>query len=227
MNLLNKIIAAVTITAFSSVMAYASEEVKFDTPEQILEASKNVNIDFKEGVHYKVIEGNALSEKKEVREFFSFFCGHCHALLPTLNKITKILPEDVYFVGNPVHYLGGHMGVEFQKSYAAAVSMQMSEQFTNFFDKKIYDENKIPQSHEELVNMVTELGVPKEVFETQYKSFPIQNMANQYKQKTMDSKIQDVPTVVVNNKYTVITKNISNEAEYYALIMYLANKDYK
>ena len=103
----------------------------------------------------------------------------------------------------------------------------MNEQFTNFFDKKIYDENKIPQSHEELVNMVTELGIPKDVFEKQYKSFPIQNMANQYKQKTMDSKIQGVPTVVVNNKYSLITKNISNEAEYYALIMYLVNKDYK
>ena len=148
-------------------------------------------------------------------------------MLPTINKITQILPEDVYFVGNPVHYLGGHMGVEFQKSYAAATSMQMNEQFTNFFDKKIYDENKIPQSHEELVNMVTELGIPKDVFEKQYKSFPIQNMANQYKQKTMDSKIQGVPTVVVNNKYSLITKNISNEAEYYALIMYLVNKDYK
>lgn len=201
------------------------EPVVYDTPQDLLEAALKVKIDFQENVHYEVIPGAELSKKKEMREYFSFFCGHCHAFWKTVSKMSLALPEDVYFVGNPVQFLGGPMGPELQKSYAAAFTMQMTEQFTDYFDNKIFVENKIPQNHEDVLNFVEDMGIPRDTFEKQYNSFPVQNIVSQYMQKTADSKIRGVPSVVINNKYRIETKNLNNEAEYLALVLYLANKD--
>ena len=91
--------AAVSVLAISlsSVMASESAEnaVTFETPQALQEAASKITTKFEEGVHYKVIEGATVSEVKEVREFFSFFCGHCHAFLPVIRQVSYALPEDV------------------------------------------------------------------------------------------------------------------------------------
>ena len=72
--------AAVSVLAISlsSVMASESAEnsATFETPQALQEAASKITTKFEEGVHYKVVEGATVSEVKEVREFFSFFCGN-------------------------------------------------------------------------------------------------------------------------------------------------------
>lgn len=197
----------------------------YNTPQELVAAASKISKTFKEGENYSVIETNKLSTQKEVREYFSFFCGHCHQFLPVINMISQALPEDVFFVGNPVHYLGGAMGMKTMKAYATAVSLQVTEPFVELMNKKIFDENKIPNSDDDLALVFEELGIPKHKFLAQYNSFPVNNMANQYKQMTEDSKISGVPSVVVNNKYLIKPSSVKGEAEYYALVLYLLNLD--
>lgn len=207
-------------------LSFAEEQQQpmFSSPEEILNYSKTVNIEFKEGVHYQVLQNTVKTENKEVREYFSFFCGHCHAFYPVITQISHALSDDVHFIQNPVHYLGGPMGVEFQKSFAAASSLRIADEFYQYVDNSIFVENKIPQNHQDVADIFNKIGVPVETFERQYKSFPVQNMANQYKQSTEDAIIKGVPAVVVNNKYLVIQKELKNEGEYLALLNYLLQK---
>ena len=197
----------------------------YATPQELRDAAAKVSREFKEGVNYKILPGKALSDHKLVTEFFSFYCGHCHAFLPMIRQVRDALPDDVEFTQNPVHYLGGSMGPELQKAYAAAVNLNVAEAFVTKVDDEVFNQNKVPQSHDDVVRIFEELGVPAHTFEAQYKSFPVSTMAAQYRQNTEDSKIQGVPAVVVNGKYIIIARGTNGIAEYYALVKHLLELD--
>ena len=96
-----KLATLISAIAISSI-SYADDaekKVVFDSPQELLLAASEVKTKFEEGVHYTVLRNSQLSQKKEVREFFSFFCGHCHAFLPIIRQVSMALPEDVAFVG--------------------------------------------------------------------------------------------------------------------------------
>ncbi len=197
----------------------------YATPEELRDAAAKVTREFKEGENYKVIPGMKLSDHKLVTEYFSFYCGHCHAFLPLIRQVRDALPDDVEFTQNPVHYLGGPMGPELQKAYAASVNLNVSEAFVTKLDDEIFNKQKIPQNHDDVVKVFEELGVPAHTFEAQYKSFPVNTMSAQYRQNTEDAKIQGVPAVVINGKYIIIAKGVDGIAEYYALVRYLLDLD--
>jgi thiol:disulfide interchange protein DsbA len=117
------------------------------------------------------------------------------------------------------------MGMMTMKAYAVSVNLQITDHFVKALNRKIFEQNKIPQGEDDLALVFEEIGVPKQKFLAQFRSFPVSNMANQYKQKTEDSKIQGVPAVVINNKYQIITGSVKGEAEYFALVQYLLNLD--
>ncbi|MEE3455242.1 MAG: DsbA family protein [Succiniclasticum sp.] len=90
----------------------------------------------------------------------------------------------------------------------------------NFFNK-----HKVAQNHEDVVKIFEEIGISKEMFEAQYKSFPVMSAVSRYDQLSEDTGIEGVPTVVVNNKYKVLTEKINGTDEYMALINYLLSLD--
>lgn len=231
MNLIKNILYGSVL--WSLIGACVSVAMATELPEtkqytdivELQQDADKVQTQFKEGVHYKVLDGNKLSTTKEVREYFSFFCGHCHAFYPIISLVATGLPKDTVFVGNPVHYLGGAMGKETQTGYATAVALGVTEAYVEKLNKAIFDDNNIPQGHNELMNIFDEIGVPRHQAEAQFQSFPIANMVNQFDQHTKDSKITGVPSVVVNNKYQVVAKEVKGTAEYFALIKYLLSLD--
>ena len=219
------VMLGLTVSAYAEDVKQPQEPVHYTNPQDLIAAADKVKIEFKKDVNYKIIDGAALSDHKEVREFYSSFCGHCHALKPFMDVVLLAMPEDTSFVLNPVHYLGGPMGPELQKDFAVALSLNVSELFQNKIDKVIWTDNKIPQSHEDVLKIFEEIGVPSSTVETQYKSFPIMNIASDYVQKTTDANIQGVPAVVVNNKYIVINSSVPSEDQFMALINYLLKLD--
>ncbi len=222
-----KLATLISAIAISSI-SYADDAEKkviFDSPQELLLAASEVKTKFEEGVHYTVLRNSQLSQKKEVREFFSFFCGHCHAFLPIIRQVSMALPEDVAFVGNHVKFLGGPMGVEMQRAYASAVNLRVIEPFTDKVDDNFFNKHKVAQNHEDVVKIFEEIGISKEMFEAQYKSFPVMSAVSRYDQLSEDTGIEGVPTVVVNNKYKVLTEKINGTDEYMALINYLLSLD--
>ena len=68
---------------------------------------------YEEGVNYEV-RTDKLTPYKEIREFFSFWCGHCFALQGDFDRIKDAFPN-ARFERNPVAMLGGPMGPESQR----------------------------------------------------------------------------------------------------------------
>ncbi len=178
---------------------------------------------YEEGVNYQV-RTDKLTKVKEIREFFSFWCGHCYALQESFDNIAKAYPEAA-FERNPVHMLGGRMGAESQKAMAVATNLGMQDLFVKELFKRMHVENKIPMSHEEMADFMASIGIAKNKYEKEYTSFPILGMVSKYDQWGKDINIEAVPEILINGKYLVTMESVENEKEMLDLIGYLLNKD--
>ena len=178
---------------------------------------------FVEGKHYEV-RSNQLTKTKEIREFFSFFCGHCFSLQDSFARIEKAFPNAV-FAHNPVPMLGGPMGPELQRAYAVAANLGMDKIFTSELFESMHRKNIIPRSHAEVVAFAASIGIPRDRFERDFNSFPMIGKVAEFDRWDTLIKIDAVPELLVNGKYMVTMENISTEQEMIDLINYLFTLD--
>ena len=178
-------------------------------------------VQYEEGTHYKV-RSETKSAQPEIREFFSFWCGHCFGLQPTFAKIEATYKDKATFVKNPVGLLGGMMGPESQRCFAAASLMGMEDEFTAALFDKMHVRNEIPHSHADMVAFFgEELGIPEDRLERDYNAFPVAGMVASWDQAVDKYEINAVPELLVNGKYLAVMESVNGEDELIDLIGYL------
>ena len=59
---------------------------------------------YTEGEQYTKVN-EKVTKKKEVREYFSVYCGHCFKFEPIMHNLKKSLPKDASFERNHVDFL--------------------------------------------------------------------------------------------------------------------------
>ena len=178
---------------------------------------------FKEGVNYKVIAQTA-TPHKEIREFFSFWCGHCYSLQGDFDAIKKAFPNAA-FERNPVSMLGGPMGPESQRALAVAANLGFEDIFVETLFREMHQNGNIPLSHADMVAIAVASGIPQTRFEQEYNTFPIIGRVAQYDRWGQDINIEAVPELLVNGKYLVTMESVENLEQLTALIGYLLEKD--
>lgn len=179
--------------------------------------------EYKEGVNYQV-RGETLTKTKEIREFFSFWCGHCYSLQADFDFIENSFLQ-AEFVRNPVSMLGGYMGPESQRGLIVAKNLGLEDVYVKELFKQMHEEGNIPMSHQDLVNFMTTIGVAKDKFEQEFNSFVAVGKVAQLDKWAKDADIDAVPEILVNGKYLVTMESVNNKEELAALIGYLLNKD--
>lgn len=178
---------------------------------------------FEEGTHY-VIRGSKLTPQKEIREFFSFWCGHCFFMQKAFKKIKADIPE-AKFVYNPVMMLGGPMGAESQKALVIAENLGLAEQFMERLFHDMHELGQIPKTHDEMSSFMTTVGISKGKYDSEYNSFPVLGRVAQFDKAADDAKIDAVPELLVNGKYLVIMESVENDQELTDLVRYLVHLD--
>ena len=178
-------------------------------------------VKFVEGEHYKTLTANELSKTQELKEFFSYYCGHCFMFRSLWNELHTVYPS-VDFHKVPVSFLGGPNGPLSQKAFAVATIMGVEEDFSNELFNQIHKMRKTELSAETLGDIAAYVGADKNKFLEQYNSFvALSHMAN-YNQETDKDEIQGVPTIMVNNKYIILK---AEKDQINDLISFLLNKD--
>lgn len=178
---------------------------------------------FKENVNYEVIQP-VVSAQPEVMEYFSFFCPHCYQFEPVMEELKKQLPQGVAFKQTPVAFIGGDMGFELQRAYAASVLLNNKELVSAALFRQIYEERKPPMNRLDIRAVFVKVGVDGAVFDKTIESKKVADMVADYNQDTRTNKIDAVPMVIVNKKYRVKTEEINSAEEYFQLINFLAEK---
>lgn len=199
-----------------------------------LSQAEDVASVYEEGKNYKVISETA-TDKPEVREFFSFYCGHCASFERFIQMVKPSLDEGV-FQRNHVNFLGGipkSAQENLTEAVALALSLENKTQQAAVIDaifKRIHKERKRTTVYERVGvrEVFKEQGVSHVWFDENIDSVSVKAHAKemldiQTKMTTIKA-IEGVPTVIVNGKYRIENSGLDRKnmvKDYLALVDYL------
>jgi thiol:disulfide interchange protein DsbA len=160
---------------------------------------------WREDTHYKVISDKA-TEKKEVLEFFSFWCGHCFNFEPIVKNIKTKLADDVEFKKIHVNFMGfTSAAIQDDATKAMMVSRELKKD--DELVQAIFNYIHVSRSQitviKDLNNIFIVNGVEPEDFDKMMSSFGVNSrlkMNNKYVQEYR-KHVSSVPYFIFNGKY--------------------------
>jgi thiol:disulfide interchange protein DsbA len=190
--------------------------------------------DYQEDKHYVKVKG-VIAESAEVREYFSFYCGHCFRFEALADAIKKNLPKEAVFVKNHVDFLPGasrKMQKVMTKALATAQVLDVEESSVEAIFKYIHVHHAVFTRVKDVRNVFILNGVDGKDFDQAFASQEVKAKAEvmlaHQDELSTSGGITSVPTVVVNGKYRIVTDNLDKanfEQDYHNLIKYLLTLD--
>lgn len=149
--------------------------------------------------------------KIEVVEFFSYACPHCNALEPTIGPWAKRLPSDVKFRRVPVFFQRPQW--EFLQSlyYAVEATNQLDTLHGKAFSA-IHVAHKNIANEADVLAFAATAGVDGAKLVDAMKSFGVQSKVRQAKQLADAYRIDGVPMLGVQGRWTTGSEAGSHEA---------------
>jgi len=185
--------------------------------------------EFVEGKHFQTIQGN-LTAKKEVSEFFSFYCPHCFRREPIINELLKSIPSDVVFKKNHVNSMPGRkIAIEddLTKALITAKILKVDDKMIPAIFNYIHVRHADFDNRKDIKNLFMINDIDGDKFDKTFNSFSVSREFKNMNRKTellRKQGISSVPTLIINGKYKVNDKQIKDMNEYKALVMFLLNK---
>lgn len=180
--------------------------------------------DYKEGVHYTVINDGPATAKPEIAEFFSFYCPHCYNFAKVqVPQIKANLPEGVVFKQNHVEFIGREMGPEMSRAFAVAHQLKVEEKMEHALFSAIHDKKQRFTSRDDIRKLFIANGIDGKDFDAAANSFMVSAQMAQMKRATENAKLSGVPALVVNGKYRVETGAIKSYDELLQIAYYLTS----
>jgi thiol:disulfide interchange protein DsbA len=183
---------------------------------------------WREGTHYKVITDQA-TEKKEVLEFFSFWCPHCFNFEPIVKNMKTKLAEDVEFKKVHVNFMGFTSTAiqdDATKAMMVARELKKADELNEAIFKYIHESRSAITGIKDLKNIFVVNGVEPEEFDKMISSFGVKSRLNMNNKTIQEYKkyVSSVPNFIVNGKYQATFTRDMNSDEMVDLIVFLSNK---
>jgi protein dithiol oxidoreductase (disulfide-forming) len=168
--------------------------------------------------------------KVEVLEVFWLACPHCYALEPFVQNWLKSKPAYVTFVRvpviwQPVHRAHAHLYYTLEAlgrdDLVAKAFDTIQQQRVPLFDNSEDDSFKAQQK------FATQNGVSAADFAKAYNSFTVNSNMQRAEQLTQRYRVEGVPLVVVNGKYTTDIAKAGGEAQLMKLVGDLAAAEHR
>jgi thiol:disulfide interchange protein DsbA len=190
---------------------------------------------FVAGQHYEVVAETA-SAKPEVKEFFSFYCGHCFAFEPFANNLSKKLPQGIELEKVHVDFLQAaspEMQNALSRAYLVGKSAGKGEQVAQLIFNYIHRQQAGFSTEADIRSLLLVNDFDAATFDNNFNSMPVLSAAAKMKEhqtRWSENKVlTGVPMVLVNAKYKLKFDKLDPEnfdAELQELVNYLlAKKD--
>ena len=183
---------------------------------------------WREGTHYKVILEQA-TEKKEVLEFFSFWCPHCFNSEPLVKEIKSKLADDVEFKKVHVNFMG-FASKQTQDNATRAMMVAKALKKGDVLNQAIFQYIHVARSSitdmKDLKNIFIVNGVEPEKFDKMASSFGVDSMLQMNNKAIQKYRkyVSSVPNFIVNGKFQATFTRDMNQADMVDLIVFLSNK---
>jgi len=183
---------------------------------------------WREDTHYKVISEQA-TEKKEVLEFFSFWCPHCFNFEPLVKNIKSKLADDVEFKKIHVNFMGFTSAAiqdDATKAMMVARELHKSEELNQAIFKYIHVSRSALTGMKDLKNIFVVNGVEPEDFDKMMSSFGVNSRLKMNNKAVQEYRkhVSSVPNFIVNGKYQATFTRDMNQDDMIDLIVFLSNK---
>ena len=180
--------------------------------------------EYKPGVDYEV-KDTKLTEKPEIREFFSFFCPHCYEVEQMFTPLNKEFVNKAEVVYNPVWQIGGELGKRTQSAYAVAKKLGKANEIRALLFKRIKQTDGHLQANDDFAYIFDIVGVNAKSYRDELKTAEVKTLISNYNQKISDYGLNSVPQIIVNGKYLINLSNVQDQNDYKNLVSYLLSKD--
>jgi thiol:disulfide interchange protein DsbA len=183
---------------------------------------------WRENTHYKVISEQA-AEKKEVLEFFSFWCPHCFSFEPIVKQIKKQLADDVVFKKVHVNFMGfASAAIQNEATKAMMVARELNKgvELNQAIFRYLHESRSAITSINDLKNIFVVNGVEPEEFDKVISSFGVNSMLqmNNRSIEKYRKHVSSVPNFIVNGKYQATFTRDMNPDDMVDLIVFLSKK---
>ena len=183
---------------------------------------------YEEGVHYELIEPaihTGVSDRVVVTEFFSYGCGHCYNFEPLLESFDARLPDGVMLQRTPVIWNNSPGMKLLAKTYYAVEVLDVFEPVHGAVFNAIHRQRKRLSSPEAVKAVFVENGVSDSDFDRAFGSFGIDSMVRQAAARTEGARINGTPSLMVNGKYRIDTRQAGSQANMLKIAAFLADKE--
>jgi len=159
---------------------------------------------FEMGTHYTRLSPtqptSSNADQVEVAEVFWYGCPHCFAFDPLLEQWREQQPGHVNFVRVPAVW-NPLLQLHARAFYTAEALGKGAEMHAEFF-REIHDRGSRLDSEEQLQQFFARFNVDAAAFKTAFDSFAVQTKLQRADELNRRYRIESVPTIVVNGKYT-------------------------
>ena len=139
-------------------------------------------------------------DKVEVCEIFWYGCPHCFSLDPLLERWRATQPEHVSFVRVPAVW-NPLLVLHARAFYTAEALGKGAEMHTEFF-AEIHERRNMLDSEPKLEAFFARFGVEPTAFKAAFDSVGVQLKLQRADELSRRYRIDSVPTIIVNGKYT-------------------------
>ena len=163
--------------------------------------------------------------KVEIDEVFWYGCGHCYALDPTLEGWKTSKPPYVEFIRIPV--IWGQAQRQHAKLYYTLQALHRPELHTKVFDA-IHQQGMPLAARDDLEARAMQLaflvtqGVTEKDFNAAYDSMTVATNMGRAEDLTKKYNVANVPTMIVNGKYSTSLSEAGSPEQLISLINDLA-----
>lgn len=188
---------------------------------------------YEKGVHYSEIPAisDAVTPPRELREYFSLLCPHCHDLERYMPTIKKDLPAGIKFERTHVDFLGG-IAQPLQTSLTQAMALAQlhgkQEEFVLAAFDSIHEKGKRPNQTSDVLPILHSIGFSKEQIDAELHSMPVNmiraGMQTDQELMVQSKSIKGVPALVLHGKYLIHLHELDRKdpiADLGKLIVYL------
>jgi thiol:disulfide interchange protein DsbA len=182
------------------------------------------------GQHYTLVENpqapSVPSGKVEINEFFWYSCGHCYALDPVLEEWNSRKAAYIQFVRTPVIW-GGPGERQFAKLYYTLLALRRPELHAKVFDA-IHQQGLVligPDDTKVRARQAAFLAgfdVTPAQFDAAFDSMMVAVNVQRAEKATMDFKVANVPTLIINGKFATRVDLAGGEPQLLSLLDDLA-----
>jgi thiol:disulfide interchange protein DsbA len=193
-------------TAETEPEAATSAEAEIAEPELVASdpAGAPTTGRFEMGTHYMRLSPtqptSSSPDQVEVAEVFWYGCPHCFNFDPYLEQWQAAKPDYVNFVRVPAVW-NSLLQLHARAFYTAEALGKGAEMHSEFF-REIHERGNMLDSEAKLQEFFGRFAVDGAAFKSTFDSFAVQDKLQRADELSRRYRIQSVPTIIVNGKYT-------------------------